>query len=248
MRINKIILFLMLFAGTAWVVSCDKTEESEIIENLDLDNKAFIKVHNGVLNSARNNIYVDNAPVTGVAAVFPYNAVYPSTVFGVGVDAGSRTILIKDTSATTTQTPITFTQNFDAGKTYTIFTYDTVNQAKYKIVETPIVIPTDTTARLRFANFIFSRTPVPNVDLYSVKAGANIFTNVPVEGVTEFITYRSRVTDSLYVRATGTLTNLTPVFTINPTEKRSYTIVFRGRYQTTGTTGIARMLTTVTNY
>jgi hypothetical protein len=165
------------------------------------------------------------------------------------VKPGSHTVLIKDSLATSTQLPITFTGNFEPNKYYTIFTYDTLTAAKYKMVETNITIPTaDTVSRIRFANFAFSTTAMPNVDLFSVKRNANVFTNIAPTQVTDFIDHPGRITDTFYVRATGTTTNLTPVFTVTPTYKRSYTIVFRGRYNTTGTTGVARMLSLHTDY
>jgi hypothetical protein len=89
---------------------------------------------------------------------------------------------------------------------------------------------------------------VPNVDVYSVRRQANIFTNVSQTQVTDYIPYSSLRNDTLYVRATGTTVDLTPVFSFFPAAKRSYTIVFKGRYQTTGTTGIARLLTSFTDY
>ena len=76
-----------------------------------------------------------------------------------------------------------------------------------------------------------------------MKRAANLFTNIPVTGVTDYIPYASSLTDTLYVRETGTMTQLAVLNGFNPTQLRSYTLVFRGRYQTTGTTGIARLLT-----
>jgi hypothetical protein len=128
-----------------------------------------------------------------------------------------------------------------------MFIYDTITSPKQLTVETAIEIPLDTTARLRFANFVFSKTAVPAVDVYSVKRKANVFSNIATTQVTAFIPFAAALSDTLLVRETGTTTQLAALNNINPARKRSYTVVFRGRYQTTtGTT--ARALTTLTNY
>ena len=154
--------------------------------------------------------------------------------------------MIRDTLTATTQTPLSFAQNMDVGKNYTIFMYDTINAAKQKTVETKIVVPGDTTARLRFANFIFSKNAVPAVDIFSKRRNVNVFTNVAVTGVTDFIPVPSAFTDTFYVRETGTTNQLAVLNGLTPTEKRSYTLVFRGRYETTSGT-IARTLSSFIN-
>ena len=74
-----------------------------------------------------------------------------------------------------------------------------------------------------------------------------MFTNIQVTDVTDFISYTSSLSDTLYVRETGTTNLLTQLNGFNPTAKRSYTLIFRGRYQTTTGT-IARTLSSFINY
>ncbi len=142
------------------------------------------------------------------------------------------------------QTPLAFTQNFDAGKSYTIFTYDTITSVKQSTVLNNITVPKDTTSMLRFANFIYNTTAVPNVDVYSYRLGtaAPVFKNVASAQVTDFIPYASGSTDTLYVYATGTTSPLivkTLVPTLTPT--RSYTSAYSGSYR--GTKSIATFAT-----
>jgi hypothetical protein len=117
-------------------------------------------------------------------------------------------------------------------------------------VKDNVVIPADTTSRVRFANLIYSATAVPNVDIYSVRRAQNIFSNVALNNATDFIPFFSNapISDTLHVRATGTLTNLATLASFNPLPKRSYTLVFRGRYATPGPTGIGRQLTVFLTY
>lgn len=239
------LLFVALF------VSCERSTDMTIKENMDLTGKATVKIHNSVVNSARNIAFVDNVPVTGATGIMYYVPAtgpvsFPNTVYGFAVDAGSRTVLIMDSLSTSTQVPITVTNNFESGKNYTIFTYDSITRAKSKLVETSIVIPADdTTARLRFANMITFPTATPNIDIYSARLKANIFSNVSVGSVTDYTPVRSLVADTFYVRIAGTTTNLTLNGTAGTTQivglittltsKRSYTMIFRGLYGSTAT-------------
>jgi hypothetical protein len=233
------------------LISCERSTDMTIQENMDLSGKAIVKIHNSVVNSSRNIAFVDNVPVTGAAGIMYYVPAsgpvsFPNTVYGFAVNAGSRSILIRDSSSTSTQIPTTVTGNFEAGKNYTIFTYDSITRVKSKLVETSIIIPdNDTTARLRFANMITFPTATPNIDIYSARLKANIFSNVPVGSVTDYTLVRSLVADTFYVRVTGTTTNITLNGTSGPTQiiglspvftsKRSYTLIFRGLYGSTAT-------------
>jgi hypothetical protein len=248
MKVNKIIttgssiITLALFA-----VSCVKEFGKEVaMEQYDYSNKAFVQIYNGTLSSTRNYVYVDGASVIGPAGItgtpLVYGATLPSIPSNFTVTSGFRAFLIRDTLSTTTQPPMSFAENFQAGSYYTIFMYDTVNSPKQKTVTNHIIIPDDTTTRIRFANFIFSKTAVPNVDLFSVKRNANVFTNVPVTDVTGYIPHpsssRTVENDTLYVRETGTSNLLATLNGFAPIRKRSYTLVFRGRYQSTSGTPI----------
>jgi hypothetical protein len=225
--------------------ACEKDTSLFHTEQQDLSKKALVKVYSSTLGANRNYVFFDNLPVTG--AGIAYGNLFPSVSFYAAIDAGNKNVEIRDTLLTTTQNAIRFSSNFLAGKYYTIFTYDTLNAAKQVTVEDKIVVPNDTTARIRFANMIFSRTAIPAVDIFSIKRQANVFTNIPTTGVTDFIPYATDIADTLFVRATGTTTNLTQLNAIVAREKRSYTVVFRGVYQmTTGT--LARTLTSFTTY
>lgn len=234
--------------GSVWLAACKKEFGNILPEDFSVGSKANIRVYNGALNTNRNYVYADGNALTGV--IFAYLGIFPATGQYAAVNPGNRNISIKDTLPATTQNPVNFSANLEAGKYYSIFIYDTTTSVKYKLVEDAIVVPTDTTARLRFANLVFSTGTIPNVDVYSAKRNENIFTNVAVSDVTDFIPYASLFTDSIYVRETGTTTDLAPVLSITPNVKRSYTVVFRGRYDTnTGTsTSIRRYLSAFTTY
>jgi len=242
--IRKYSAVLLVVLAGGWL-SCTKSFDEKVTQQQDFSTSSLLQVYMGTVSATRNFVFVDYKPVTG--SLLTYGNVFPATAHAFVVPGGQRSFLIRDTLTSSTQTPLSFAENMETGKHYTIFMYDTINAAKQKTVETNIVVPADTTARMRFANFIFSKTAVPAVDIFSKRGNVNLFTNVQVTQVTDFIPVPSDLTDTLFVRETGTTNQLAVLNGITPTEKRSYTLVFRGRYQTTSGT-IARTLSSFVNY
>jgi len=213
-------------------MSCVKETGKEIAkEENNFSNKALVQVFNATVSSTRTYVYVDGAPVTGAALT--YGNVFPSSAYSFNVAGGLRAFLIKDTLSTSTQKPITFAENFDAGKNYTIFMYDTTPSAKQLTIQSDIIIPSDTTARVRFANFIHNSAAVPAVDVFSKLRNENIFTNVLKTEATGYISYASAVGDTLIIRETGTMNQMAVLNGFNPTRKRSYTLIYRGSHRGT---------------
>ena len=207
--------------------SCRRELDPLLQENFELDQNAKIQVYNALPGSARTFLYMDGAPLNG--ATIAYGAAFPSAGYS-SVPTGLHAFLLKDTLGTSTQIPLNFPMALQAKTTYSVFLYDTISAPKQIAVPTDIQEPYDSTARVRFANFVYSKIGVPNVDLYSVKRKANVFTNIPITGVTDFVPYASRLSDTLIVRSTGTTNAITQLNGFNPTEKRSYTLVLRGSY------------------
>lgn len=255
MKLLKIML-VSLGAATMMLSFSSCSKERPHLDNAtsDLGNSAKVQIYSATVKAAKNYVYVDGTSVSGV--VFGYAAVFPATANSFLVSNGTRSITIKDTSSATTQTPLTFSQSFDAGKSYTIFTYDTITSVKQLTVQNDITIPTDTTCRLRFANFVYSPNTLANVDVYSfrrisgtpvfqttsvlnnvdVKApvftgSTAIFSNVASNQVTSFVPFASVLSDTLYVFATGTTSPLIAKgYVTSLTPSRSYTSSFIGSY------------------
>lgn len=245
----------------AVITSCTKKTDKEVAtENFIFNDQAQMQVYNGILNSNRNFIYVDAKPING--ATHTYNTVFPGAVgptsFTVG--GGFRAFLIRDTLLTSTQVPMSFGEDLQSGRNYTLFTYDTITTPKNKLVANNIVVPTDTTARLRFANLIYNPSVLASgFDVFSVKRNAVIFSNVKESEVTDYIPYASALTDTFYIRLNGSSTNLQNLdtmgrtvmvniaATLNPTKKRSYTLVFRGGYRAVFNRNSASPFSAITN-
>lgn len=247
-NIFKCSLIFFIFA----IAGCKREIPELISTDTNISNGAVLQVYNATVKSNRNYIYVDNTPVSG--AVFSSGGTFPNTAYGFKLSPGTHTILIKDTALATTQVPLTFSQSFDAGKSYTVFTYDTTTSIKQLTLVNNIVVPTDTSSRLRLANFIYNATAIPNVDVYSFRrisgtpvflvgspvftGNTPIFSNIVSNKVTEFIPYASGLTDTFYVYATGTTSPLIVkgvVPSLVPT--RSYTTALTGSLRGTKAIG-----------
>lgn len=245
---NKVKYLSCCLFGLITLMACEKKYDYTAVYETDLSAKTNIKVFLSTLNASRNYVYVGTTPLTGTTMSYAGTSVFPAGSAYSAVASGSVNLVIKDTLATTTQLPLSLTANFEAGKFYSIFTYDTLTAAKYKIVTDEIVVPADTSIRFRFANFFYSSIPVTGVDIYSWRANAKIATNIISNDVTTFFNHPFR-SDTLYVRATGTTSpDLIKLFYSGLTSKRSYTAVLRGRYQNTGTQAVPRIITIYNTY
>jgi hypothetical protein len=246
-----------LVSAVFLVIGCTKKPVDKITtEQTDFGASAHIQFYNAVVESSRNYLYSDGTQLNGnplsLGSSFPatgYSSTFPSSGYSFVLPAGMHSLLLKDTLATTTQVPITIAETFQANTNYTIFAYDTITAPKVKIVQTPIVIPSDLTARVRFANFIYSSNVVPAIDIWSVKKQANVATGLQKTDVTDFVSFPAQLSDTLIVRSTGTTTALAQLNGFIPGIKKSYTFVFRGRYNvSTGTGAGLRTLSGIVNY
>lgn len=246
MKLIKIYTYGMIsLLSAGLIVSCTKSFDEKITPLTDFSDKTLAQVFVATVGASRNYVYVDGKAVTGAAMVS--GSVFPSTGYAFSVTGGVRSFMIRDTLATSTQVPLVFAENMQVGKLYTIFAYDTITTPKQVTVPANIVIPADSTARLRLANFVHNSFDVPGVDVFSKRRNANIFTNVRRTEVSEFIPYASasqnplytaNSNDTLFIRETGTMNALVTINGFNPTAKRSYTLVYRGSHRGTKTASI----------
>jgi hypothetical protein len=235
----------VIIGAAALLAGCEKKYEYIGTYNASLQTKANVKFINLTVGSLRNTLTLNNVLVSRTAT--PYLSTYPLLNSYAVVEPGNIAVLIKDTLLTTTQPATNLTVPTSANSFYSIFTYDTLNNVKAKVVSDNFTIPTDSSIMIRFANFFYTTVPVANIDVFSWRAGANIATNIPLNEVTTFAPHRFN-TDTLYFRSTGTTSGeLVKLFYSGLTSKRAYTFATRGRYQnTTGT--VSRGVTIFTNY
>lgn len=241
--------FISLGVVATLLFSCTKEFREQTPMQDDLSDSATIKIFNASVSSARNQLIIND--VLTLRTVFAYNSTWPSSAANTGfvVSPGQKSLVVKDSSTVSTQPVQNIAMDAQAGKSYSVFLYDTVTAMKNKLVVNDIVIPSDTTSRLRFANFSFRRaTPAPAIDVYSFSRKALIFTNVALNDVTGYIAYPSLTSDTLAILPAGTTDTLVKLNGYSTTPKRSYTLVFRGVYTVTGTGATARGVSSVTDY
>jgi hypothetical protein len=245
---------IIMVMGSGLLIACTKDikDTTPLVPNFN--QLATVQLYNATLNTTRNFVYVNGSPILATPLVYTQTTATNATHTGSGVvyalKPGTMNFLIKDTAAAATQPEFLFANDFQANRFYSVFTYDSVNSMKQVTVPTTITIPDTGTARVRFTNLSYLKGSVPPaVDIYSKNQNANIFSNISLAQVTDFINFPARGSDSLIVRQTGTMTALDTA-TFNPTQKRSYTLVFRGRYSTNEAGGalFPRLLTSFVNY
>lgn len=249
MKVTNILRSSAAIAALAVIsASCTKKTGKEVAqETTNFSNKTLVQVYNATVNAASTHVFIDGRQVTGSA--MSYATLFPSSAYAFTVEPGLRAFSIRSTTTGTTQAPIIFSENLDVSKNYTIFTYDTSTAAKQITVENKIVVPSDTTARIKFANLSWLKAgAAPNVDVFSKLRGENVFSNIAPTQVTDYIPYAAAISDSLIVRQAGTTVGLdTAVF--NFMRKRSYTLVYRGRaaYNESGGATFPRTLSSFPN-
>ena len=239
MKLSKYIASGLALGVIVFAVACKKETKfgSVITEQFPSNAKAQIKVINAANNTQRNYVYVDGVNLSGIT--FADGGAFPANSYYADIYKGVHAVMIKDTLSTGPQIPVTVTADYLPQRKYTIFMYDSTKNLKTKLVEDKIVVPADTGfAMIRFANFAYSTTPIPNLDVYSYSKKDRIWTNISPTTVSDFIRYNATtVVDTFYFRPTGTNVDLIKLaFTL--TQKRSYSIVFRGRYSATRTVSV----------
>ena len=240
---NKIFLATTALFSFA-LTSCEKTFDEKIELKTEQDNTATVQVFIATVNAARNYVYVDAKPVNGAALVS--GNLFPANGIGISVSPGLRGMMVRDTSSTTTQTQLAFAQNMQAGMGYTVFVYDTITAVKQKTVETRLIVPSDTSCRIRFANFAYNGNAVtPAIDVVSTGKNEIVATSVPYTGVTEFVAHPTGLSgEGFQIREAGTSNVLASITSVSLVPKRSYTIVYRGSHRSSA----GRAATLFVNY
>lgn len=229
---------LSCIVGSIGILSCQKDWKTVSQVNYELKDSAFIKVMHTTLSGGTVALYANGRflsyYLTQAGATAP-NLFFPTLGAYATVTPGAANILLKDTLPVS-KVSLVVTGTLEAGKYYSLFTYDTVTSIKYKLVEDKLTASPDTTtvtARIRIANFLANQ-PV-GLDIISKRTGTVYATNVLPTNVSEFAPAFSRFTDSIQIRLNGTATIIGTINTVNMLERRNYTVLVRGR---TGGTGV----------
>ncbi len=242
---NSIILMATCIAGL--LSSCSR-ELDHVAPTAGTDGLAFIKIaqfspsFRQVLNGRDSfNVYVNGTKLNGT--FLTYGSYFPSTTnLYAAVPAGPQSIKITVNGITTpdSMTLATVTKTLTGGSYYSFIMTDSLlnaNESK-QIFVTDNFVRTDTTHyTVRFVHAILNDTVGKNIDVYSPRLGANMFSNVSPGTVSAFVTEPyTLLTDTLIVRRAGGTFELARLPAVVFARERAYTLVYKGQPgATTGT-------------
>jgi len=197
-------------------------------------------------NADTFNILINGQKVTGFTpgtlSAMVFGATYPFAGTGNGyasVPAGNVEIkLVKGFNTLDSVVLATLHATLEADKYYSLIITDSINSPRdsSKIFVNDAFIPlTPGYFGLRFVNAALNDTG--NVDIWSTRNNRTIFSGAKPGSISAFTSqfYTSILSDTLFVRRSGTLIGLDTLVTVNFANNRSYTIVYKGNALTNKT-------------
>jgi hypothetical protein len=243
---KTIIYFLTVITAGIFVFSCKKEYEYKA-QRSSPEGKAYIKVidaspgfRNLTTQPDSFHVYADNAKLSGT--FLTYNGIFPATGYAA-VAAGQRNIRLSIVGKVNVDsvTVVTLPKNFEAGKYYTFIVNDSMGslQNPTRIVNNDVFTPPAyNNFKLQFIHGVVNDTVGKTVDVYSFRAGSNIFTGVAAGQSAAFINLPvTALSDTLSIRRTGTNNELTRVTTVSFGSQKVYTLLYKGNTAITGTKG-----------
>lgn len=246
-------------SGLLW--SCSKqTTLENVAVTTNPTGTAFIKIVHfspafrlATAKSDSINIFVNDTKLNG--SFLTFGSMFPSTTnLYASVPAGITALKLTTSGVNTPDSiaVVTMSKTLEAGKYYSLIITDSVlstSATKQIFTQDNFVISDTTKFTMRFVHAILNDTAGKNIDVYSTRVAANIFTNVSPGTVTDFtVQPYNFVTDTLIVRRAGGTFELARLSTAtNPlARQRAYTLLYKGTPSTT-TAPKGRALVTYTN-
>jgi len=239
------IIFASFVVALGW--SCVKSNPT-VASTSSTNSYAFIKVSDfspnfrGIVGNRDSfNIYVNNVKLTG--AFLSYGLTYPTASnLYAAVPAGTVSIKLSaigvnglaGTFGADSTVVATITKTLTAGGYYSFIMTDsllTATDSKQIFVQDNFTRTDTTHFTVRFAHTILADTAGKNVDVYSNRLGANMFSNISPGTVTTFTSQPYNIiTDTLIVRRAGTSFELARLTTasIPFARERAYTVIYKG--------------------
>lgn len=244
----SLVLILASMGGLLWSCAKQTTTPTEYVATTNsVGNSAFIKIIHfspafrlATNNSDSVNFFLNGKKLNG--SFLTFGSMFPSTTnLYAAVPAGVNSIriatngiLVPDSITVTTLNKI-----LEPGKYYSLLMTDSIlnaSSSKQIFTQDNFVLSDTNTFTMRFIHAILNDTAGKNVDIYSTRRAANIFSNISPGTVTDFTTQPYNfVTDTIIVRRAGGSFELGRLTTAsNPlARQRAYTLVYKG---TPGTT------------
>lgn len=256
---NKIALSLFIIAVAFG--SCKKVQRTAFITDGDyMTGMARLKVVYAAPGLRAMNIVVASAKLNGTSLT--YGSVFPSPNTNsdysvVPAGTGAVSLIYPATAARPDSVYKTLTYAFLGDRNYSLIITDSVARPNKAIFLTDDFAPMTDSGyyKLRFINAMANATAA--VDLYSMRQGTNIASNIPYSGATPFIKLQMKTTftpsgaitntDTLIMRTAGTATELARINGFLPPNQRAINVYARGSFTATSGTA-ARGLQTYYSY
>jgi hypothetical protein len=181
------------------------------------------------------NVYANGVKLNG--NFLTYGSIFPSTSnLYAAVPAGTQALRITVNGVNTPDsiTLATITKTLTAGNYYSFMLTDsalTTNESKQIFVQDNPVISDTSHITVRFIHAVLNDTLGKNVDVFSMRLNANIFSNVAPGTTTPFISEPYFfISDTLIVKRAGINFELARVTTVaTPIQRqRAYTLIYKG--------------------
>ncbi|MBI2273748.1 MAG: DUF4397 domain-containing protein [Bacteroidetes bacterium] len=243
---KKITLYTSLFAAAIMLFSACKKEADKTANFVASDEStAYVRVihaapsFRNIFNAPDSfNVYVNdikmNAPFLTFGSVFPAS----TTAFGyVAVQPGLNQFRVNIhgfASASPDSTRlINFSKVFQAGEYYTLLLTDSIKSQRdssQMFLKDAYTKPLNGNYGLRFVHAVWNDTAGKTIDVFSARRNANIYTNIKPGQISTFnsLAANTQLSDTLYVRRSGTLINLAQLNGVSFANQRSYTLFYRG--------------------
>jgi hypothetical protein len=257
-KINRFIIAALITG--IFLASCKKDPgtKAPLLAN---QNDAYVRVfqyspnYRTITGGADSfNVYIGTAKIN--SPFLTYNSAFPVATSPnyVAIPAGNQLFRFSTNGVITADsvTSHSFIKPLSKGQYYSLFITDSIKSTNEKVqmwVLDNFVTPVPGQYGIRLVNAVVTDTTGKNVDLYSVKMKANIFSNVPKGSATSFQCFHvPNGNDTLILRRPGITTwELGRINGITQSSQRVYTIVYKGT--TTITTGTkARTIISYINY
>jgi hypothetical protein len=232
--------FILIFgasAGLLWSCSKDLKLTGETTTPRGF---AYIKIAHGapnfrgvVNNRDSFNVFVNGAKLNG--SFLTYGSYFPSTTnLYATVPAGTAAIKLTVNGVNTPDSLAlaTLTKTLTAGSYYSLIMTDsvlTLNEAKQIFVQDNFSLQDTLHYSVRLVHAMLNDSAGKNIDIYSSRQAANLYSNISPGTVTSFSTQNyTLVTDTLIVRRAGTTFELARANAVVFARERVFTLVYRG--------------------
>ncbi|MCA6452429.1 MAG: DUF4397 domain-containing protein [Chitinophagaceae bacterium] len=242
---KKITLYTSLFAaGILMFSACKKQADKTANYTLSDESTAYVRVVHAapsfrqIFNAPDSfNVYVNdikmNAPFLTYGAIFPSNASFGYVAVQPGLNQFRVNIHGFASASPDSTRLINFTKVFQAGQYYTLLMTDSITSGRdssQMFLPDAYTKPLNGYYGLRFVHAVWNDTTGKTIDIYSARRNANIFTSVKPGEIKTFNSFASntQLSDTLYVRRSGTQITLSQLNGVSFANQRSYTLVYRG--------------------